>query len=348
MYFPTMSPMTPRNLLGVPHGVSEDLCVLRSDLPFGSEFSPSRIDLVHLLELANELGGDWRRFEEAVRLAYFEGNATSEYNRRKLANNTKLGMIAYGLIDREANLTALGREMWAKRGNEGDLYRTLARHILLNLHGMSFVQCIQDIQAGGETVDLVKLREWLEERGIHYPRGGKHPSMMRLWLEKAGVFVSGWRVNEVRIEELLGTTVLEMDALAVLTLEQRAYLKTLAGIGEEGPFSSNDVEKLAAATYGVRFNEKSVPKSVLYPLERAGYLELVRGTKEAGRGAKPFLITPTERLKADLILPLLEQIEKQTMADLRPFLRRSWRSWSSRTDTFGASRSKPWRSSSCA
>jgi len=39
----------------------------RSDLPFGSEFSPAQIDLPVLLELAYEHGADWKAFEDAVR-----------------------------------------------------------------------------------------------------------------------------------------------------------------------------------------------------------------------------------------------------------------------------------------
>ena len=39
---------------------------MKSDLPFGSEFSPSQIRLPHLLELAHTLGGDWKAFAEAV------------------------------------------------------------------------------------------------------------------------------------------------------------------------------------------------------------------------------------------------------------------------------------------
>lgn len=49
----------------------------RSDLPFGSEFSPSQIDITHVLDLAERYGGDWRAFENAVRSAYFEAHATS-------------------------------------------------------------------------------------------------------------------------------------------------------------------------------------------------------------------------------------------------------------------------------
>lgn len=297
----------------------------KSDLPFGSEFSPSQIELKTVLEFAHEHGGDWKAFEDAVREAYFESKSetgTSEYNRRKLANNTKLGMIAYGIIDRDANLTEFGNKLYSVRDIEADLYRELARHILLNLNGAALVQCVQDIQASGESVDLVKLRHWLEERGIHFPRGGKHPSIMRLWLEKAGVFSSGWNVNEARLEEVMGKPSEELEELSRLSPEQRAYLKTLVNMGGSGPYLSNDVEKLATTTYGVRFNEKNLPKSVLYPLRDAGYVVLERGTDYTAHGAKPFKVALTEKLIADVILPLLEQIEKLTDAELRPLLRK--------------------------
>jgi len=294
----------------------------RSDLPFGSEFSPSQVDLAHLLEIAHEQGGDWKAFEAQVRSQYFDSHKTSTYNRGKLANNTKLGMIAYGIIDRKANLTPFGETLYSVRGDETLLYEELARHILLNLHGMNLVQCVLDMQAAGETVTLVELRRWLEERGIHFPRGGKHPSMMRLWLEKAGIFSAGWAVDEARLQSILGTSTDEFEVLAKLTEEQKAYLKTLANMGGPGPYASNDIEKLAAATYGVRFNEKNLPKQVLYPLENAGYISLTRGTKKVGRGAKPFIVHATNKVVTDLIAPLLEQLEKQTQTDLRRLLRR--------------------------
>jgi site-specific DNA-methyltransferase (cytosine-N4-specific) len=294
-----------------------------SDLPFGSEFSPSQIDLSTVLDFAHQHGGDWKAFEAAILAKYFAANPTSDCNRRKLANNCKLGMIAYGIINRDASLTDLGKKLYAKRSDSVALHAELARHILLNLHGMSLVQCVQDIQAAGETVDLIKLREWLEERGIHFPRGGKHPSMMRLWLEKAGVFTSGWNLNPTKLKEISGASTGEVEALTALNPEQRAFLKTLANMAGPGPFSSNDVEKLATATYGVRFNEKAVPKQVLYPLEKAGFVTLERGTKEPGRGAKPFLVRPTTKLQKEVLTPLLEQLERQTALDLRPLLRKS-------------------------
>jgi len=294
----------------------------KSDLPFGSEFSPSQIALRRVLQLAHQHGGDWKGFEIAVKKKYFRAHKTSDYNRRKLANNCKLGMIAYGIIDRAARLTEFGRRLYDLRGDQTALHEELGRHILLNLNGANVVQCILDMQAAGETVTLTALRQWLEERGIRFPRGGKHPSIMRLWLEKARVFSERWRVDQDRFRAVIGMSSTEMDILAVLSPEQRAYLKTLVNMGGPGPYPSNEVERLATATYGARFNEKNLPKEVLYPLEAAGYVTLVRGTKRAGRGAKPFLVTPTPKLVAEVVGPLLDQIEKLTGTDLRPLLRK--------------------------
>lgn len=296
--------------------------MVKSDLPFGSEFSPSQIALSRVLEFAQEHGGDWKAFELAVRQAYFEGYETSDYNRGKLANNTKLGMIAYGIIDRDANLTEFGKRLFSLREDEPALYAELAKYILSNLNGINLVQCILDMQVAGETVDLVKLRTWLEDRGIHYPRGGKHPSIMRLWLEKAGIFTSKWMVDEMRLQEIIGVSVEEIESIAMMTPEQKAYLKALANADPKDGLASNDIERLATTTYGVAFNEKNLPKQVLYPLRDAGYITLERGTKTEGRGAKPFVVSPTEKLKADIIEPIILQLETQVQSDLRPLLRK--------------------------
>ena len=296
----------------------------RSDLPFGSEFSPTQIELPVLLELAHKHGADWRSFENAVRNRYFAKHETSDYNKSKLANNTKLSLRAYGIIEKnDTTLTEFGMVLCDLRDDESALYATFARHVLKNHHGMNFVQCILDMHAAGEEIDLNKLRQWLRERGISVPRGGKHMSTLRLWLERAGVFISGYRVDQTRLNEILGLSVEEFEVLATFTPEQRAYLTALANVDGGGPYSSNDIEKLATATYGVIFNEKNLPKQVLYPLRDAGYITLERGTRKAGRGAKPFYVTATEKLTVDLIAPLVEQIEQQIQTDLRPMLRKS-------------------------
>lgn len=160
-------------------------------LAFASDFSPSQIELVRTLELADTHGGDAKVFEAAVRAEYYDALAISDKNKRTRAYNVKLTMATYGIVDADARLTTFGRELFALRGDSDKLYAALARHILLNLRGIALVQCVQDMQAAGDTLDLVTLRAELERRGIQVPSGSSRISIMRLWLEKAGVFVGG-------------------------------------------------------------------------------------------------------------------------------------------------------------
>lgn len=295
-----------------------------SDLPFGSEFSPSQVDLPALLEIVKGNQGDPRALEKAILATYFTKHGrgeTGENNRGKLANNCKLGMIAYGIIDREANFTDFGRSIYDLRADSSALYAALARHIILNLRGMALVDCIRDMVGAGEEVNLTTLRDTLAARGIHYPAGGKHPSMMRLWLAKAGIFVgSRWQTDEIKLREVLGTDPSEFAVLSAFSTEQRAFLRALANTGVTAPQPSNEIAKLATATYGVKFPEKSLPKLVLDDLEAAGYITKTKTT--GGRGAKPFLVAPTEKLIADIIEPLLEQLKSQLDPKLLDLLRK--------------------------
>ncbi|MEQ8828559.1 MAG: restriction endonuclease [Alphaproteobacteria bacterium] len=293
----------------------------KSDLPFGSEFSPSQIELKTVLEIAHSVGGDWKLFEERVRKTYFESYKSSATMRRKLANNTKLGMKAYGIIDNDANLTEFGQVLYAVREDGESLYKTLAKHILTNLHGMTLVRCVQDMAAAGEVVSLNTLRGGLAARGVHYPSGGKHPSIMRLWLAEAGVFLGKrWQVDPFKVEEILGLHPDDFEVLAEFSPEQRAFVRALANTGETKPQPANEIVKLASATYGIKFPEKSLPKLVLQTLVEAGYITAEKTT--AGRGAKPFLVAPTKKLVADIIDPLLEQLKHQTDPKLLSLLRK--------------------------
>lgn len=284
--------------------------VQKSDLPFGSEFSPSQVELPRVLELAWEHGGNSQILQKAIQKEFFakHGGGSAD-NQRKLAMNCRLGMQAYGLIDKEAKLTEFGIEIYEIRYSAA-LYDKFAAHILLNLNGMALVRCIQEMTIAGERVTLEALRLALEERGIHFPKGGKHPSMMRLWLERSGVFVgSSWRIDENRINELTGTDSDEFAVLAKFSQEQRAFLLALANTGEAGMQSANVIRDLAASVYGVRFPDKSLPKAVLQPLHEAGYITFEKAT--GGRGAKPTLVAPTEKLQRDVVAPLFEQLRTQ-------------------------------------
>lgn len=294
----------------------------KSDLPFGSEFSPSQIELPVLLDLAAVHGGDAKTLEAEIRARFFSMHGRgSARNQRTLAMNCRLGMKAYGLIDDDANLTSFGRELHAAKDDEPRLYETLARHILLNLKGMALVQCIRDMMVAGETVTLPSLREALAVRGIHHPSGGKHPSMMRLWLAKAGVFVGKrWQLDEGRLRAVLGANPEDFSVLSRFTAEQRAFLLALANTGVTEPQPANEIVKLAAATYGVKFPEKSLPKLVLRSLVDAGYITAEKTT--GGRGAKPFMVAPTPKLVAEVVTPLLDQLKGHIDPKLLDLLRK--------------------------
>lgn len=296
--------------------------MMRSDLPFGSEFSPSQIELPILLRLVVEHQGNVQALQDAILDRFFSSHGSgNETNKRKLAMNCRLGLKAYGLIDERAALTTFGQEMCAAMGDEPKLYEILARHILLHLQGMVLIQCIRDMTAAGEIVNLTSLRDGLAERGIHYPSGGKHPSIMRLWLAKAGIFVGNrWQINSIRLQQVLGIDPTDFGVLAGFTSEQKAFLRALANTGVTEPQPANEIAHLASATYGVRFPEKSLPKLVLDALVNAGYIIATKTTE--GRGAKPFLVAPTEKLATNVVGPLLDQLKTRTDPKLLDLLRK--------------------------
>lgn len=293
----------------------------KSDLPFGSEFSPSQVDLAVLLDLASKHEGNKAALQAAIQARFFSTHGGgSASNQRTLAMNCRLGMKAYGIIDDDANLTPFGQEIFAHRTDDAMLYKTLARQILLNLKGMALIQCIQDMTVAGEFVTLTTLRNGLAERGVHYPAGGKHPSMMRLWLAKAGVFVGArWQIDQIRLQVVLGSDSSDFDVLSGFTCEQRTFILALANSGITDPQPSSEIVKLATATYGVKFPEKSLPKLVLNALVEAGYITATKTT--SGRGAKPFMVAPTAKLVAAVVTPLLDQLKSQTDPKLIVLLR---------------------------
>lgn len=276
-------------------------------LPFGSEFSPSVISLPLLLEICKKNEGDNKSLEAVFIETFFKdkGNG-SEKNRKTIGYNCRCSLFNYGILTTYGYLTDIGNQLYEIRADEPLLYKTLAKHILLHLNGLAFVQCIREMHLARETVNLTTLKAALELRGITYPSGGKHPSMMRLWLDMAGVMNKKWEINEDALADVLGTAD-TTDALSELDNLQRAFLKALVNSGKYTEFqSASNITKLASAVYGVHFPEKSLPKLVLNKLQEAGFIEAVKTTE--GRGAKPFNVRLHPDVTPSLIIPTLEQL----------------------------------------
>ena len=146
---------------------------------------------------------------------------------------------------------------------------------------------------------------------------------MRLWLEKAGVFLPfpKWEVSQERLKEVLGSEENDMDALRSLTKQQRYFLLALLNTGSNEFQAASHIAHLAYATYGISYPEKTLPKTVLAALEAADYIETQKAT--TGRGAKSHLCKPTKRAKADLLEPLIRQLEAQSDPKLVQLLNQS-------------------------
>jgi hypothetical protein len=287
----------------------------KSEIPFGAQFSPNQVDLPILLRIIKEKAGDREEITYAIRDKFFSDHASDQ--RWKLADNTVLSLRAYGLLDKDAALpTHLALDLLDVAGDPGQLYRRFARHILIDLRGHDFVETIVAMQAATESLTLVSLRDRLEHRGLHVPRGAVHLSSMRLWLAKAGVFdpsVKGgprlYEVDKAVLQDITGIGLDAISKLAHLTFEQRCYLRALVRIPEDDPHMGNGIADLAAGLYCAQYNYKSLPKTVLLPLQNLGYITAKKST--AGRGAKPYLVFRTQKFRDEISEPILEVAAKK-------------------------------------
>jgi len=281
----------------------------KSEIPFGAQFSPNQVDLPDVLQIIHEHMGDRDKITEAIRDKFFADHSPTQ--RWKLADNTVLALRAYGLLDKDGAMpTTLAGELLSIASLPAIFYERFARHILVNLKGIPFVETLEVMQTAGEKITLHTLRKRLEQRGLHVPRGAVHLSSMRLWLAQAGIFepnVKGgprlYEVNHIRLKEILGVGLDAIDKLTQLNAAQRAFLRALTRIAEPGPFAANKVADLASALYAVEYNHKELPKSVLFPLRDLGYIQVTKTT--TGRGAKPYEVSRTAKFLQEISGPIL-------------------------------------------
>ena len=284
-------------------------------LPFGSEFSPNQIDLPVLLEICQENEGNKELIEKSIIKTFFSDKSNYVAT---LGMNCRLGLQNYKLLDDSFNFTEIGRNLYENR-KEDQLYWMFCKHILLNVNGLLFIECLREKQMAGERITLSNMKKVLEERGLTYPNGGKHPSIMRLWLDKIGLVNKKWEVDE----EVLNK-VLEMQdktpELSELNELQLAFLKALINSGVKDPQPTSNVVKLAEGVYGLSFPEKNLPKLVLNKLVESGFVTVKKTTK--GRGAKPFLVQLSPSVNPDVILPAMAQLKKRIDIKLLELIRK--------------------------
>ncbi len=282
----------------------------RKGLPFGSQFSPTQINLPEVLEIIKNNEGSQRNVESAIRSKFFSTHAA--VSQAKLANNTWLSLKDYKIIDESSNFTDTGKKLYDLRNDPEKLYEAFASHILVTLDGLAAIEVIQDMNQSGEQITLESLRKRINERGLYFPSGGTHFSSLRGWLSLAGVFdkdSTSYKIHRDVVEGIIGIKQDFIDKIGTFNQEQKAYIKALAALGASDWIPSNDVRSHAEKLYGVSFSEKALPIKVLFPLRDIGLIDVEKST--SGRGAKPYLVKPTDKFQSDIILPIIQNIKER-------------------------------------
>jgi hypothetical protein len=295
-----------------------------TDLPFGDAFSPSQLEtdddrgeLAVVLELIEDFEGEPDLFDEAIIDLFFPDDDGTR------AKNVRLGVgpSGYEITDENFEFTELGEELFELRNEPQKLYDRFARHILRNLHGLKGIEIIEDLEAQGKSTKNENLKqEFRDQYDFHVDDTSNHWSQMRAWLSKADIVNTGthhYEINRGRIQELIGVgseTILELDSL---NDEQQAFLRALALIDPDKQIKNVHVREIAERAYNVDITQSGIKRSMLDPLEEAGYIdwEHVSG--------KPNLIEPTDKFETEVLKPVLDDLAERTGVP-RAVLRKSY------------------------
>jgi len=278
-------------------------------LPEANEFSPGQISLREVLHLAQDHPGDRDALIEAIRSAFFSDAAQKRTDpserlaqQRTRAGNVLIGMSGYGLFDlRTQTLTDVGEQLLAEP-NDATRYRTFARHILRDCHGIEVLDALRDLHLRGVSSIKAPLQIELESRGFELPRATTHHTKMLQWLACAGV-VSDDRtrtIDESVVAALTGMSLATLEEWEVLKPAQRAFLRTLRRRGEvhgSDELTAAEAIDLAKYEHGPVFREDQLAAQLFRPLTAAGWISWSGGSR-SGRGGKSGTVAPTPKLLA--------------------------------------------------
>ena len=290
-------------------------------LPFGKQLSPKQVDLRTVLGLVRSTPSDKDRLYQAIGNAFWPDR--DDRNRKTSGMNTFLSARQYGLItaDDEYSLTELGMRLLLTE-TDHDFNALFAQHILFHLNGLQLVEVVDSLRSRGETVTTAKVVEGMDALGIDSGGdSGENINPMRLWLERAGVFVTKWELNQDVLRELTGASTADISEIVDLDESLQAFLRALATVTDSEPPVASQVRALAELqTPTAVFDTKTFAASVLGRLEDKGWIEVGRAT--SGRGAKSPRVTPTGRFEKIISEPLLTTVLEQTHLEDPASLRR--------------------------
>jgi site-specific DNA-methyltransferase (cytosine-N4-specific) len=130
-----------------------------------------------LLSIVRANQPDRQRIKGAIAQEFFSNSPDPN-----ISENTIFALSEYQLLDKptddisHAKLTELGESLaeMADAGNLTGMYERFAQHILVNLHGLELIQCIEDLAQRGSKITKQTIAKELKYRGHHIPSNGTH------------------------------------------------------------------------------------------------------------------------------------------------------------------------------
>jgi site-specific DNA-methyltransferase (cytosine-N4-specific) len=201
---------------------------------YGDQFQPEKFSIVEILRICESCQPDRIALEQVILNRYFSDHSQESLNisgvndnRRKLAMNCFLSLRAYKLIQKIDNsgshyeLTDTSKEILENSSNYHNVYTLFARHILLNLSGMSLLKAIEAIQTRGEKPNVELVAYELQEMGYILPPNCTYHSTMSKWLSLASIINKKYDIDWDIVYNLLGVNKDYIDELYSLNSRQK-------------------------------------------------------------------------------------------------------------------------------
>lgn len=278
----------------------------KSDIPVGTQFSPSLISLPEFIGALIANSGDKGALEQAVWQPSVRTKPRASAPTRRNSSLPIEAAVQYGLLDTDYNATALAQKLASLDGS--DLYTEFARHILLNCGGLRVLDAIAQMQADNLEVTGDSLARFLTEQGFIVTEHNTAINSLRMWLAKAGLFPERgsrsqiWSVNKSRREEIVPLDDDQIAILAGLDISVRAFVRALCRLRPEGWVRASDIRDAAESTEHVRIDRSSLPNAVLRPLKAA---RLIDFTTQGTSSGKSSTLRLTDRFKAEILEPFV-------------------------------------------
>jgi site-specific DNA-methyltransferase (cytosine-N4-specific) len=279
-----------------------------SRIPVGTGFSPNLVSLPDYVHAIVEHSGDEEAIEEAVNSSPVWIGDKTRTTRRTRRHPMEAG-VQYGLLT-EGDYEATNLAKRLDQLNEDELYKEFARHILLNLGGLRVIGAVQEMDMEGRNITGDSLARYLTDQGFRVTEHNTAINTLRMWLSKAGLVPESGRSKDAWLpdlevkEDLVGIDDDSISAIAGLTNEQIAFVKTLCRLEPDDWIAAANVRDLAEGALGVRFGRASLPNEVLRPLEDLGLIEFESGGTQSGKTSQLKL---TSRFRSEVLEPFLER-----------------------------------------